>query len=196
MEGRRHVFARLYRGVLRPGDTVGYQQHDGTRMQEHVARIFDVDASRKRRLDIAHAGDIVLLGGLRHAATGDTLYHPDHPLLLERIETREPVLSLAIEPASSDQEDKFLDVLGKLQEEDPTLRFSEDPETGQRLLSGMGELHLQIIIERLEREYHLQVKSGRPAVALRETITRPGSDQLLFQPQPVGDHKAPELKAG
>ncbi|MES9858705.1 MAG: elongation factor G [Sedimenticola sp.] len=194
-EGRRHVFARLYRGVLKPGDTVGYQQHDGTKMQEQVARIFDVDASHKKRLDMAHAGDIVLLGGLRHASTGDTLFDPNHPLLLERIETREPVLSLAIEPASSDQEDKFVDVLGKLQEEDPTLRFFEDPETGQRLLSGMGELHLQIIIERLEREYNLEVKSGRPAVALRETITKRATYDHLFQPQTPSSGKAPELKA-
>ncbi|MEJ1461982.1 MAG: elongation factor G [Candidatus Sedimenticola sp. (ex Thyasira tokunagai)] len=193
-EGRRHVFARIYRGVLKPGDTVGYRQHDGTEMQESVARIFDVDASHKKRLNIAHAGDIVLLGGLRHAATGDTLCDPSHPILLERIETREPVLSLAIEPAFSDQEEKFLDVLGKLQEEDPTLRFIEDPDTGQRLLSGMGELHLQIIIERLEREYHLEVKSGRPAVALRETITKSAANNLLFHPQILGAGKAPELK--
>lgn len=194
-EGRRHVFARIYRGVLRPGDTVAYRQLDGNEQREHVARIFDVDASQKKRLDSAHAGDIVLLGGLRHASTGDTLCDPEHPVLLERIETREPVLSLAIEPASSDQEEKFLDVMGKLQEEDPTLRFIEDPDTGQRLLSGMGELHLQIIIERLEREYHLQVKSGRPAVALRETITRAASHDLLFQPQMSGNHKGTELKA-
>jgi len=183
-EGRRHVFARLYRGTLKPGDTVAYQRTDGSVMKEHVARLFDVDAARKQRIDQAHAGEIVLLAGLRHASTGDTLCQPDQPLLLERIETREPVLSLAIEPASSDQEEKFLEVLEKLQEEDPTLRFGEDPETGQRLLSGMGELHLQIILERLQREYHLQVKAGKPAVALRETITREAIAITLFQPQP------------
>ncbi|MCP3868068.1 MAG: GTP-binding protein [Gammaproteobacteria bacterium] len=185
-EGRRHVFARLYRGLLKPGDPITYYRPDKSCTTEHVARIFDVDASKKSRLNQAHAGEIVLLAGLRHASTGDTLCDPEHPVQLERIETREPVLSLAIEPAHSDQEEKFLDVLAKLQEEDPTLHFGEDPETGQRLLSGMGELHLQIIIERLEREYHLQVKSGRPAVALRETITRPGRADLMFQP--LSDH--------
>lgn len=193
-DGRRHVFARLYRGQLKPGDTVSHRKPDGKEIHEHVARIFDVDAARKKRLDIAHAGDIVLLAGLRYASTGDTLCAPDHPLLLERIDTREPVLSLAIEPSSSDHEDKFLDVMGKLQEEDPTLKFGEDPETGQRLLSGMGELHLQIIIERLEHEYQLQVKTGRPAVALRETITTPGTADVLFQPQPDPLHKGVEMK--
>jgi elongation factor G len=181
-EGRRHVFARLYRGLLKPGDTVAYRTSDGNAKTEPVARIFGVDAAKKTRRDQAHAGEIVLLAGLRHASTGDTLCDPDHTLLLERIDTREPVLSLAIEPASSDQEEKFLDVMAKLQEEDPTLRFGEDPETGQRLLSGMGELHLQIMLERLEREYHLKVKSGQPAVALRETVTRQGKADLLFQP--------------
>ena len=194
-EGRRHVFARLYRGTLRPGDRVAYRRADGSVMQEHVARLFDVDAARKQRIDLAHAGEIVLLAGLRHATTGDTLCDPERLLLLERIETREPVLSLAIEPASSDQEEKFLEVLEKLQEEDPTLRFGEDPETGQRLLSGMGELHLQIILERLQREYHLQVKAGKPAVALRETITREAVSDTLFQPQPDPKGRSEALRA-
>ncbi|WP_275100186.1 elongation factor G [Sedimenticola hydrogenitrophicus] len=190
-DGRRHVFARLYRGLLRPGDTVRFSRADGSELREHVARIFDVDAARKSRLDIAHAGDIVLLAGLRHAATGDTLCHPDHPLLLERIDTREPVLSLAVEPASSSQEEKFLEVMAKLQEEDPTLQFGEDPETGQNLLRGMGELHLQIIIERLQREYNLQVRTGKPAVALRETITRRSELTHLFQPPADPTRKEP-----
>jgi len=194
-EGRRHVFARLYRGLLKPGDTVAYRTSEGNSMTEHVARIFGVDASKKTRLNQAHAGEIVLLAGLRHASTGDTLCDPNHPVLLERIDTREPVLSLAIEPAGSDQEEKFLDVMAKFQEEDPTLRFGEDPETGQRLLSGMGELHLQITLERLEREYHLQVKSGRPAVALRETVTRQGHADLLFQPPSDQSGKGETMKA-
>jgi elongation factor G len=195
-EGRRHTFARLYRGILKPGDKVAYSKPDGRQLQEQVARIFDVDASRKRRLEQARAGEIVLLAGLRHAATGDTLCHPEHPLRLERIETLEPVLSLAIEPASSDQEDKFLDLLGKLAEEDPTLCFSEDTDTGQRLMSGMGELHLQIVLERMEREFNLRVRSGRPAVALRETITMPASARLLFQPPLEASGKGVEMKVG
>lgn len=193
-EGRRHVFARIYRGQLKPGDSVRFSKPDGTVKTEHVARIFDVDAAKKSRLDVASAGDIVLLAGLRHAATGDTLCHPDHPVLLERIEAREPVLSLAVEPASSSQEDKFLEVMDKLQEEDPTLQFGPDPDTGQNLLRGMGELHLQIIIERLEREFNLEVRTGKPAVALRETITRPADATHLFQP-PVDVSRKEPLKA-
>ncbi len=193
-DGRRHVFTRLYRGTLKPGDTVAYTKADGTRVKEHVARIFEVDAAKKSRVDQAHAGEIVLLAGLRHAATGDTLCDPEHPLQLERIETREPVLSLAVEPASSEQEEKFLDVLAKLQEEDPTLQFGEDEETGQRLLSGMGELHLQILVERLQREFNLEVRTGKPAVALRETITQPASCDHLFQP-PVDRSHGSEMKA-
>lgn len=187
-EGRRHVFARLYRGTLKPGDRVSFQQPDGRTLTENVARIFDVDAAKKTRIDQAHAGEIVLLAGLRHAATGDTLCDPQQLVSLERIETRKPVLSRSIEPASSDQEDKFLEVMEKLQEEDPTLKFSEDPDTGQRLLSGMGELHLQIVVERLEREFNLPVKTGKPAVALRETVTSMGLGDHLFQPplEPTG----------
>ena len=194
-EGRRHVFARLYRGQLKPGDSISHLQADGTEVREHVARLFDVDAARKSRLDLAHAGDIVLLAGLRHASTGDTLCAPDHLLKLERIEARDPVISLAIEPSSSDHEEKFLEVMEKLQEEDPTLKFGEDAETGQHLLSGMGELHLQIILERLEREYHLKVRTGKPAVALRETITAASSADHLFQPPLDPTQRTAELKA-
>ncbi|MES9874834.1 MAG: elongation factor G [Candidatus Sedimenticola sp. 6PFRAG7] len=193
-EGRRHVFARIYRGLLKPGDTVFHCKPDGEEFHEHVARIFDIDAAKKSRVDVAHAGEIVLIAGLRHASTGDTLCDPEQPILLERIETRDPVLSLAVEPASSEHEDKFLEVLEKLLEEDPTLRFGEDPDTGQRLLSGMGELHLQIIVERLEREYHLQVRTGRPAVALRETITQSASTDHMFQPAMDAGQRTEELK--
>ncbi|MCW8943466.1 MAG: GTP-binding protein, partial [Sedimenticola sp.] len=107
---------------------------------------------------------------------------------------REPVLSLAVEPASSCQEEKFLEVMEKLQEEDPTLQFGPDPDTGQNLLRGMGELHLQIIIERIEREFNLEVRTGKPAVALRETITRPADATHLFQP-PIELTRKEPLKA-
>jgi elongation factor G len=195
-EGRRHVFARIYRNRLKPGDTVAVQRPDGEHLQEHVARIFDLDANRKSKLEQAVAGQIVLLAGLRHVSTGDTLCNPEHLLTLERIETREPVISFAIEPASNEEEEKFLDVLDKLQQEDPTLQLEEDEETGQRLLKGMGELHLQIVIERLQREFHLQVRTGTPAVALRETVTDRASASALFQPPPDPSEKIPEMKAG
>ncbi|TCT22299.1 elongation factor G [Thiobaca trueperi] len=194
-EGRRHVFARLYRGVLKPGDTVEFRTGDGRLQHEQVARLFEVDAGKKTRLDQAEAGQIVLLAGLRFAATGDTLCTPGHVLNLERIATHAPVLGLAIEPAAGTDEDKLLEILHKVQQEDPTLRVEEDPETGQRLLRGMGELHLQIVLERLEREFGLQVRSGRPAVAVRETIRRAARADALFAPPPISDPRQPDRMA-
>ncbi len=167
LDGRRHCFVRVYRGAIEPGDTVYVAGQD---VEERVARVFDVDANKKRRVERAVAGQIALLAGLRRATTGDTLTSRDHPVLLERIDAREPVLGLAIEPQSSRDEDKLLEALAKMTEEDPTLRFEEDPETGQRILSGMGELHLQIAFERLAREFGVEVRVGRPRVVHRETI--------------------------
>jgi elongation factor G len=181
LEGRRHVFARIYRGVLKPGDEITIAGKEKT---ERVARVFDIDANRKKRLKEAQAGQIVLLAGLRYATTGDTIYDGEHPILLERIETREPVLGLAIEPESSRDEDKLVEVIRKITEEDPTLRYEEDDETGQRIISGMGELHLQIAFERMEREFKVRLRSGKPRVVHRETLTgeattRGGVDRVL-----------------
>ncbi len=181
-EGRRHVYARIYRGTLKPGAKIAAIQPDGTQILETVARIFEIDAGKKSKLDTASAGQIVLLAGLKNVTTGDTICDPEHILMLERIDTREPVLSLAVEPQSSEDEEKFLDVLDKVQQEDPTLLLEEDKDTGQRLLRGMGELHLQIVLERLKREFNLNIRSGKPAVALREAITKPATAECLFQP--------------
>lgn len=194
-EGRRHVFARLYRSQLKPGDKVQFLTADGRILTEMVSRIFDVDAGRKTALDLAKAGDIVLLAGLRHATTGDTLCTPGHLLRLERIEAREPVLGLAIEPTAGTDEDKLLEALQKVLEEDPTLRLEEDPETGQRLLRGMGELHLAIVIERLDREFRVGVRSGRPAVAVRETILGSGTADLIHATPPIIEQRIPERRA-
>jgi len=166
-EGRRHVFARVYRGEVEPGMQVRLA---GTETIERVARVFGIDANRKSRVDHAGAGQIVLFAGLRFATTGDTICDPEHPVLLERIDARRPVLGLAIEPEFSKDEEKILEVIHKMTEEDPTLQFEEDPDTGQRILKGMGELHLQIAFERMEREFNLKVRSGRPRVVHRETV--------------------------
>lgn len=194
-EGRRHAFARVYRNSLHPGQTLAFIGADGREVREHITRLFDVDAGRKTPVETAWPGQIVLLGGLRTATTGDTLCDPKRVLMLERIETRQPVISLAVEPTSSADEEKLLEAIGKVLEEDPTLELHEDAETGQRLLRGMGELHLQIVLERLQREFNLRLRSGAPAVALRETILRPAAAEYLFQPPAVADRKAPELKA-
>ncbi|WPL19915.1 Elongation factor G [Thiorhodovibrio winogradskyi] len=195
-DGRRHCFTRIYRNRIRPGDIVAFVGADGQVVKEHIARIFDIDAGKKIKLDEAGPGQIVLLAGLRRAATGDTLCHPEHVVSLERIDTRAPVLSLAIEPSTSADEDKLLEALDKLVQEDPTLRVEEDPDTGQRLLRGMGELHLQIVLERLEREFHLRVRRGRPAVALRESISSAVTVAELYQHPASPDGKHPEARAG
>jgi elongation factor G len=194
-EGRRHVFTRIYRNMLKPGDRVEFLTADGRVLKEQVARIFDVDAGRKTKLDLAQAGQIVLLAGLRHATTGDTLCQPGQLMRLERIDAREPVLSLAVEPAAGTEEDKLLEALDKVLQEDPSLLLEEDPETGQRLLRGMGELHLAIVIERLEREFHVGVRSGRPAVAVRETVQDAAEGDVTYAPPPVPDQKIPERTA-
>jgi elongation factor G len=195
-EGRRHVFARLYRGTLKPGDEVAIPGSGGTVRHERAARLFEVDANHKTRLDQAAAGQIVLIAGLRWATTGDTLCTPGHPLWLERIEAREPVLGLAIEPQSSADEEKLLEALDKLQQEDPTLRVEEDQETGQRVLRGMGELHLQIAGERLRREFHVNIRVGNPDVVTRETIERTTeADNLFHRVIEQPDGKKLEMKA-
>jgi len=194
-DGRRHVFVRVYRNQINAGDRVAVARAGGSVVQERVARIFDVDAGRKVRVERAVAGQIVLLAGLREIGTGDTLCSPEHLLSLERIDARAPVLSLAIEPISSADEERLLEALGKLLQEDPTLQLDEDEETGQRVLHGMGELHLQIVFERLEREFHLRVRAGRPAVAARETVRDKGCGEFLFEPTMEHESESGRLRA-
>ncbi len=193
-EGRRHVFARIYRGVLKPGDQIHLTGPD---KGERVARVFDVDAAKKKRIEAAFAGQIVLLAGLRTATTGDTICDPSEPpVLLEAIQARDPVLGLAIEAGSSRDEEKLLEALRKFQEEDPTLLLEEDEETGQRILRGMGELHLQIAFERLKREFNLDVRAGKPAVVVRETISvQRSADTVFHRVIDQGDTQL-EMKAG
>ena len=169
IDGRRHCFARVYRGVLEAGQQVAIA---GKSTTERVARVFDIDANKKTRIESAGAGRIVVLAGLRHATTGDTLCAVGDEVMLESITAREPVLGLAIEPESSKDEEKMHEVLGKMCEEDPTLRFELDEETGQNILKGMGELHLQIAFERMKREFGVSVRVGRPRVVHRETVAK------------------------
>ena len=192
LEGRRHVFVRIYRGTLKPGQEICLA---GREINERVARVFEIDANKKKRLEVARAGQIVLLAGLRHATTGDTLCDREFPLLLESIEAREPVLGLAVEPESTKDEAKMLEILAKMAEEDPTLRFGEDEETGQRILKGMGELHLQIAFERLQREFGLKLNAGKPRVMHRETIAKEAHGAGSIDRTLGGDGEGLQLKA-
>ena len=191
-DGRRHVFIRIYRGVLKSGDKIAIA---GKGVSERVARIFDIDANSKKKIDQATAGQIVLLGGLKKATTGDTICQIGEELLLEAIDTKEPVLGLAIEVESSKDEAKMLDAISKVCEEDPTVRFEDDEETGQRILHGMGELHLQIIFERLKREYNLSLRSGRPRVTVRESVKQRGTSDVTMERTILVGNKELHLKA-
>jgi len=168
-EGRKLTYLRLYSGTLQPGDSVLNSSRGSV---EKVARLFRMHAHKRERLDTARAGDIVAATGLKDALTGDTLCAPDHPLLLAGLSIPEPVVSLAVEPHGLDDREKLFPSLVKLQWEDPTFKVHEDTETGQTILTGMGELHLEVLTERLKREFGVHVKTGRPQVVYRETLKK------------------------
>jgi len=176
-EGRKLTYLRLYSGVLRVGDEVLNGRRN---CREKIARLFRMHAHKRERLEEAVAGDIVAAAGLREALTGDTLSQPEHPLLLAGLTVPEPVVSLAVEPKGVDDRVKLLPALEKLQWEDPTFRVREDAETGQTILTGMGELHLDIVTDRLRREFGVHVKTGRPQVVYRETLQRPVGRREVF----------------
>lgn len=168
-EGRKLTYLRIYSGTLKAGDAVWISNHG---CHEKVARLFRMHAHRRERLDTAEAGDIVAVAGLKSVLTGDTLCRVEQPLLLAGLTCPEPVVSLAVEPKGVDDRDKLLPSLEKLQWEDPTFKVREDPDTGQTILVGMGELHLEVIATRLARDFGVEVKTGRPQVVYRETLSQ------------------------
>ncbi|NEB09862.1 elongation factor G [Streptomyces coelicoflavus] len=163
----RLTYLRVYSGTIEKGDTVW---DAGTRRTERIGRILRVRADRHDPLDRAVAGDIVAVVGLKSARAGSTLCAPGAPLLLEPPGVAEPVVHVAVEARRSTDTDRLASALARLTEEDPSLAVRTDPETGQTVLSGMGELHLEVAMERVRREYGLEVSVGRPGVAYRETV--------------------------
>ena len=166
--GRKIAMMRIYSGQLSSGDTVFNITQD---TDERVARLFRLHSGRREKIDTAYAGDMVAAAGMKFARTGDTLCNKDSPILLEQTADYKPVISLAIEPRNSDEAEKLDEVLEKYLMEDPTLNLKHDEDTGQVILSGMGELHLDVILERLKREYKLEPRAGRPQVVYVETIS-------------------------
>ncbi|MEZ4663701.1 MAG: elongation factor G [Caldilineaceae bacterium] len=165
----RLAYARVYSGAVKTGDTV----LNATRQQrERIGRLIQMQADKRNEIDACSAGDIVALVGLQKSFTGETLCAPAHEILLESIEFPEPVINVAVEARSVSEQDKLLASLAKLADEDPTFRVRIDEQSGQTIISGMGELHLEVIAQRLKREFNVQCKVGAPQVALRETITR------------------------
>jgi len=165
-----HVtYIRVYSGVLKAGQSV-YNSTKKTR--ERIGRLLRMHANKREEIESIEAGDIAACVGLKNATTGDTLCDEDKPILLENIDFPTPVISVAIEPKTKADQEKMGAALGKLAQEDPTFRVHTDTDTGQTLISGMGELHLEIIVDRMMREFNVQANVGRPQVAYRETILK------------------------
>jgi elongation factor G len=165
-----HVtYIRAYSGVLKSGSYI-YNSTKQTR--ERVGRLLRMHANKREDIDAIHAGDIAACVGLKSVTTGDTLCDEEKPVILENIDFPAPVISVAIEPKTKADQDKLGNAMQKLAQEDPTFRVHSDPDTGQTLISGMGELHLEIIVDRMMREFGVQATVGRPQVAYRETIRR------------------------
>jgi elongation factor G len=165
----RLTYLRVYSGVLHSGSHVLNSTKD---RKERIGRILQMHANHREDMEAAYTGDIVAVVGLKHATTGDTICDPDRPVVLESISFPTPVISVAVEPKTKADQDKLGSGLQKLADEDPTFVMRFDDETGQTVISGMGELHLDIIVDRLRREFSVDANIGKPQVAYRETITK------------------------
>ena len=188
-EGRKVVFFRVFSGTIEAGAEV---LNVRTGKKEKIARLFQIHAAKRERLEKAVAGEIVAAAGLKDTTTGDTICDPKSPILLERIDTYEPVISQAIEADNAAAKERLDFALGKMAEEDPTFRTHEDPDTGQTLIRGMGELHLEIIVDRMKREYGVQARVGKPQVVYRETVLGEGEATAVFE-RSGGEGKAGEI---
>ena len=176
-------FTRIYSGTLKSGSYVYNSTKDN---KERVGRIMKMHANKREDLDEAYAGEIVAIAGLKNVTTGDTICDEGNLVILEAMEFPTPVISLAIEPKTRQDQEKLGIGLGKLAQEDPSFRVSTDQETNQTIISGMGELHLEIIVDRLKREYNVEANVGKPQVAYRETIRRPAKGEEKYARQTGG----------
>ena len=185
------TFVRVYAGTLRSGDTV----LNTTRgHKERIGRMFQMHADKRAEIKEVSAGDIAAFVGLKDTMTGDTLAAANDPVVLERMAFPVPVIDISVEPRTKESVEKMTIGLQKLAGEDPSLRLRTDQETGQTILSGMGELHLEIIIDRLKREYGVEANIGAPQVAYRETITRPHTEIYTHKKQSGGSGQYAEVK--
>ncbi len=176
-------FVRVYSGILRSGTTV---QNTSKGKRERIGRIVRMFADRREDVDEVHAGDIAAVIGLKDTFTGETLAAPDNPVVLENIRFPDPVIEVAVEPNSKADQDKMGEALRKLSQEDPTFQIEVDDALGQTKIKGMGELHLEVLIDRMMREYGVEATVGRPRVAYRETITRGSRIDHTFKRQTGG----------
>jgi elongation factor G len=182
-QGRKMTYVRIYSGSVETGDDVF---NPGKNVKEKLSRLFRMHSNKRDRIEKASAGEIIAVMGLKTTTTGDTLCDEDNPILLEPITVNEPVISVAIEPKKVQDQDKLMDVLLKLADEDPTFKFRVDEETGQTLISGMGELHLEIIVNRIRRDFLVDTNQGKPQVVYRETITQKIEHEEVFEKELAG----------
>lgn len=191
MEGRKMTFARVYSGRLEAGKEV---YNPIRKKKEKLSRLLRMHANKRERVDTAGAGSIVGIVGLKDSSTGETLCSADHPVLLENIDVYEPVISMAIEPKTHSDLEKLKDVLAKFTDEDPTLQVREDEDTGQMILSGMGELHLEVITSRMQREFNTKVNVGKPQVVYRESIAESAEGASVFDKEIAGQRHYGEVR--
>lgn len=191
IEGRKLCFVRIYSGKMVAGEDVF---NPWLKKKEKPSRIFQMHANKMERIEEAVAGDIVGVIGLKDSSTGETLCSATNPLLLERIEFYKPVISIAIEPKSHADQEKLEDVLKKFTMEDPTLEVKTDEDTGQTILSGMGELHLEIIISRMIREFNTNVNVGKPQVVYREVMESASTGHAVFERDIAGKPHFAEIE--
>lgn len=189
-QGRKLCFVRIYSGQARVGEEV---YNLNLRKREKVSRILEIHANHRKRIEVARAGDIVGMIGLKKSSTGNTLCDASQPILLEPIDSYTPVISVAIETASNQEAERVQEVLSQIMEEDPTFQVRTDEETGQVVISGMGELHLNVVTTRLLKEYGLKVHVGQPQVVYRETITKPMEATGTFDHEIAGTHSFAEV---
>ena len=185
------TFVRVYAGTLRTGDTV---MNTTKEEKQRVGRMFQMHADKRAEIKEVSAGDIAAFVGLKDTTTGDTLASMDDPVVLERMAFPVPVIDISVEPATKDSVEKMTLGLQKLASEDPSLRLKTDQESGQTILSGMGELHLEIIIDRLRREFGVQANVGAPQVAYRETISKSHTETYTHKKQSGGSGQYAEVK--
>jgi elongation factor G len=185
------TYFRVYSGTIHSGDTM---LNASTGKRERIGRLLLMHANKREEIDVVHAGDIAAAVGLKATRTGHTLCDPDHPVLLESMNFPDPVISVAIEPKTKADQDRLGLSLTKLAEEDPTFQVRTDDETGQTIISGMGELHLEILVDRLMREFKVEAQVGRPQVAYRETLRKESYVNHKFAKQTGGKGQYAHVK--
>ena len=176
-------FVRIYSGTIKAGS---YAYNPTKDSKERVGRLMRMHANKREDIDEASAGEIIAIGGMKQVTTGDTVCDDNKPIILERMEFPAPVIRVAVEPKTRQDQDKLGVALNRLAQEDPSFNVSTDQETGQTIIAGMGELHLEIIVDRMKREFGVEANVGKPQVAYRETITQPAPGKEVYKKQTGG----------